>query len=293
MSFPTQPGEFGGSLGVRAARPQDYAVFVRLFPELEVDDEVVDQPKFVREMMATTLIAEGRGATGELQAVGYAYFQIMGGTAYVRHLVTAPEARKAGVGRTLMTAIARRALEAACTSWCLNVKPANRAALALYERMGLTRAFQTRVLTVPWSLVDARQTLHDASISARVIDPADDPRVEPAMKLLSGQLAVSRRLEGRMLVGLFDGDAVLGATVFDPIFPGAYPFRVARPDLALVLLDALRGYARSAHATISVVIEAQPDVADALVAAGATVKLDIVHMSSSTIATAIPAAAVR
>jgi hypothetical protein len=113
------------------------------------------------------------------------------------------------------------------------------------------------------------------------------------MKLLRGQLAASRKMDGRVLVGLFDDETVLGATVFDPMFPGAYPFRVSRPDLALVLLDALRPYARKADTVVNIVVEGQPDVADALVAAGATVRLDCVHMSSGTIATAVPVADTR
>ena len=270
-------------------------MFVRLFPELAVEERTVENDRWAREMMATTLIAEVGSASAPRRAVGYTYFQIIRDTAYVRHLVTAPEARRRGVGRALMTAIAARALAHTpqCSAWCLNVKPDNVAAVRLYERMGMTRRFETRALRVAWTAVDARQTLHDARVLARIIAPDDDARVEPAMKLLSGQLAISRRMEGRVLLGLFDDDAVLGATVFDPTFPGAYPFRVANPELALVLLDALRPYARPADTLVNVVVEGQPDVADALVAAGATVKLDAVHMSSSTIATAVPVAETR
>jgi GNAT superfamily N-acetyltransferase len=271
-------------------------VFERLFPELWVEERPVEEGRWAREMMPTTLIAEAGGGPEPLGAVGYAYFQIIRDTAYLRHLVTAPEARRRGVGRALMTAVAERALRHTppCASWCLNVRPDNIAAVALYERMGMTRAFETRALRVAWTIVGARQTLHDARVLARVITPEDDARVEPPMKLLSGQLAAARQMEGRVLVGLFDDDGtVLGATVFDPTFPGAYPFRVARPDLPLVLLDALRPYARPDDTLVNVVIEGQPDVAEGLVAAGATVKLDMVHMSSSTIASALPVAETR
>lgn len=295
MTFSPAPPGSDVATAVRAARPEDYAVFVRLFPELAVPDPTVEQDRWAREMMATTLIAEVGGGPAAAQAVGYAYFQIIRETVYVRHLVTAPEARKRGVGKALMTAIAARAVAHVppCTSWCLNVKRDNVAAIALYTRMGLTRAFESRALSVGWSAVDSRQTLHDASIVARVITPDDDARVEPAMKLLRGQLAASRQMAGRVLVGLFDDETVVGATVFDPQFPGAYPFRVSRPDLALVLLDALRPYARKEDSVVNVVIEGQPGVAEALIAAGATVRLDAVHMSSETIATAVPVAAIR
>jgi ribosomal protein S18 acetylase RimI-like enzyme len=300
MSSPSDPAGIDAPLVVRAARPEDYEVFVRLFRELALEEAPREKDRWEREVMATTLIAEaasGDSPAGTLPrpVLGYAYFQIIRDTAYVRHLVTDPSVRRRGVGKVLMTAIAQRALahEPPCSAWCINVRPDNVAAVALYERMGMTRQFETRALRVPWTMVDARQTLHDARVLARVIAPEDDARVEPAMKLLSGHLATSRRMEGRILIGLFDDETVLGATVFDPTFPGAYPFRVTTPELALVLLDALRPYARKGDALVHVVVEGQPDVADALIAAGATVKLDIVHMSSSTIATAVPVAATR
>ena len=293
MTLPTPHAGFDGLVTVRAAGPEDYAVFERLFPELAVEEKTPERARWERERMPTTLIAEAGAAAEPPRPVGYVYFQIIRDTAYVRHVVTSPEARQQGVGKALMTAVAERAVANVppCTSWCLNVRPHDVAALALYTRMGMTRAFETRALRVPWSVVDSRQTLQDARILARVITPEDDARVEPPLNLLHGQLAASRRLEGRVLLGLFDDEVVLGATVFDPTFPGAYPFRVARPDLALVLLDALRPYANPTDALVNVVIEDQPKVADALIAAGATVKLDTVHMSSRTIATAIPVAA--
>ncbi len=196
---------------------------------------------------------------------------------YVRHIVTAPEARGSGVGRTLMAAIAERARAAACSTWCLNVKPDNTSAIALYERFGLTRAFETRALRVAWSLVGPKTDL-DAAVTARTVTPGDDARMEPAMKLLPGQLDVSRRMKGRVLMGLFEGDTPVAVTVFDPNFPGAYPFRAARPELAFALLRAIRGHARPTDDLVNVVVEGEPAVADALLAGGATIKLDIVHM---------------
>ena len=98
---------------------------------------------------------------------------------------------------------------------------------------------------------------------------------------MSGQLAMTRGFGGRVLMGLFerDGrDTVVGGTVFDPAFPGAYPFRAARPELAFALLRAIRPYARPSDLHVKVVSEGQPAIADALIAAGARVVHDIVHM---------------
>jgi N-acetylglutamate synthase-like GNAT family acetyltransferase len=86
------------SFSARPARPDDHAAFERLFPELAVEDPVMGKERFVAELVPSTLIVERD--PGEI--VGYAYFQIIGDLAYVRHVVTAPEARKSGVGRVLM-----------------------------------------------------------------------------------------------------------------------------------------------------------------------------------------------
>ena len=267
------------SRAIRPARPDDHGAYLRLFPELKVDDPPMEQARFVRELMATTLVVEGADPG---QIVGYSYFQIIKDVVYVRHVVTAPEARKTGIGRSLMSAIAARAREAGCTAWCLNVKPDNTAAIALYEQMGMARAFRTKVLVVDWAKVGSAGP-EDEQVTARVIDPADDARVEPAMKLLGGQIAIARAQGGdRVVMGLFDkgSGAPLAMTVFDPNFPGAYPFRAARPELAFVLLRAIRPRKRANDETVTVVSEDEPAIADALLAAGARLKLEIQHMKA-------------
>ena len=114
--------------------PADHPAFVRLFPELAVDDPILDQAKFEQELVPTMIVMEaGSGAPEPDRVIGYTYFQVMQGLTYVRHVVTAPEARRTGVGRSLMAAVAERARTAGCTSWCLNVMRGNRAARALYE----------------------------------------------------------------------------------------------------------------------------------------------------------------
>lgn len=260
---------------IRPARAEDHDAFVRLMPELATGDPIMGAERFARELVPTTLIAEG--AEGEPVA-GYAFFQIMTDTTYVRHLVTSPEARRRGVGRALMAAVAERGRAAGCTTWCLNVKPENVAALTLYESFGLARAHATRALVIAWSAVEAWRGQLPLDVRACTIEPGDEARVELATKLLRGQLAMMRALGPRVFVALEEHGQVVGATAFDPAFPGAYPFRVARPELAFVLLRALRASAREGDVDVHVVIEDAAAVADALVSAGARLKLDIQHM---------------
>lgn len=277
MSFQDAPANRPNARRIRPAEPRDHAEFQRLCPELAVDDPPIEEARFLRELLPTMLVVEGAGgARGPL--AGYTFFQLLNGVAYVRHIVTAPEARRTGVGRALMSAVAERARAAGCTSWCLNVKPGNTAARALYESVGLRPAFESQAMKITWAQVDAAERVQNAHITARPIEPADDARVEAAMKMMSGQLATARAMGGRVLTALHEGDDVVAASVFDPAFPGAYPFRAARPELALALLRALQPHALPAIPFVKMVSEGERWVTDALVAAGAEVTLDILHM---------------
>lgn len=263
--------------------PADYVAFVRLFPELAVDDPVADQAKFDQELVPTMLVMESaNGPADPGRVIGYTHFQVMNDVVYVRHIVTAPAARRTGVGRALMAAVAARARTAGCTSWCLNVLRGNAAARALYESVGMAAAFDTKALHLDWANVHAVDaSMQDTHVMSRLLEPDDDACVETDLRLMSGQLATTRAFGGRVLMGLFEGNRVVAGTVFNPAFPGAYPFRAAHPDLAFTLLRAIRPYARPADLHVNVVSEGEPAIADALITAGARVVHEIVHMKGA------------
>jgi GNAT superfamily N-acetyltransferase len=277
---------------IRDARRDDYDAFARLFVELAVDDPTPVRALFERDLAPRMLVAEAPSGV-----VGYTYFQVLQGLAYVRHIAVAPEARRAGVGHALMQAVAARGRAAGATSWCLNVKPDNAAAIALYERCGLAKAYRTHALRIAWSAVG--DVAEADGLGAAAIEPDDDAEVEAATDIVPGLLADARARGGRALVALRSGDGrIVAAAIFDPAFPGAYPFKANEPAFALPLLRALRPHARAEHAFVNVVVEARPDVAAALLAAGATVRLETVHMrgdlsAASTTATGTPSAASR
>lgn len=260
---------------VRSARAGDHAAFVRLFPELGVDDPILEERQFVADIVPSALIADREDG----HSVGYLYFQIMKDTMYIRHVITAPELRRRGVGRALMDAAAGRARAAGCTLWCLNVKPDNVAAIALYERMGLVRAFETRAMKIDWSVVGSASAPDPEGVSARLIGAADDARVEAATKLLPGQLESARAtMPDRVLLMLEERGAVVGSAIFHPHFPGAYPFRVTRPELAITLIRAIRPHIRPTDTLLNVVVEEDMATADALAALGAILRMQSLHM---------------
>lgn len=247
------------AIAIRPARPSDHPHFLRLFPELGVDDPLPSAEKFERELMPTTILAEANGAVA-----GYAYFQRLGDTTYVRHVATAPTHRRQGIGTALLAAI--RGMFAT-GRWCLNVKTDNTAAIALYEGQGLRQTFRSWPMRLEWAMLDGV-----VPATTRPVIEDDDARLTSTFDLVPGQLA-DARAKGRVAVA-----SDKAVTIFDPDFPGAYPFRAKDGAAALAFLAALRAFAK--HDFIQVVVEGQPFVRDALVEAGANVRFEIVHMSA-------------
>lgn len=261
---------------VRAAVPGDYAAFTRLFPELGVEDPVPSAARWGRELMPTTLIAQR-----ENEAAGYLYRQRFDEVGYVRHLVTDPAQRRRGVGRALMLAARDRLLAEGAREWCLNVKADNVAALALYTSLGLARVFASEVWRLPWVALDRwadPDLAASASVSVRLLEVAEDPAFEARFGLLPGQLSDARRAERRLVVGAFAAEDPAAALVFDPTFPGCFPFRVARAELLEPVLRALLPYKRPEDPWVQLVVEGQPELSAALEAHGAERRLQLLNL---------------
>lgn len=260
----------------RAATPADYEDFVRLVPELRVDDPIPTRERWERLLMPGTLMFEEGG-----KVVAYVYMQVLEGTGYVRNVVVDPSRQGQGVGRAVMEIVAARLREASCSSFCLNVKPDNTPAIRLYERVGMRRSYAMTALRFPWDLVD-RFPRAEGSVEAREVAPSDDARIEAAFGLPAGQVAHDRvkgaRVQRVVVDSAVGGDAVVGYASFDPEFPGSYPFRVARPALAALLLSALRPHARPEPPYMQVVVEDDDALTELLVATGALVRLRAFHM---------------
>lgn len=259
---------------IRPAAAADYDLFRRLFPELEVDDPIPDRERWQREIEPATLVIEDEPGCG----AGYAFVHVLAGAGYVRHIVVDPSRRRAGIGRALLLAVARRLREAGCERWCLNVKPDNAAAIALYQGLGMAIQHRATAMRFDWSLVDALP--RTPGILARPIAPEHDQALEAAFGLSSGQLAQGRAQAGRVLVALVDeGSGVsLGVALFDPTFPGASPFRVARPELAADLLAALRPHALPSWPFMQLVAENDAALVRLLMERGARVRFEMLHL---------------
>lgn len=216
---------------LRPAGPDDHPTFARLFPELGTDDAVPDRPRFEEQLMVDTTIVELGG-----RPVGYAYAQTLETTGYVRHLVVDRAARRRGVGRRVLAELAGRFRAAGCERWCLNVKPDNAAAIALYESCGMRRLHATQVVRLAWG---DEERLPARPCVAVVLDPGDEPAFEDRFSTPRGLLA-ARREAGQLALGArVDGEPA-GLASFDPRFPGSFPFRAIDGGVARALIDACR-----------------------------------------------------
>lgn len=254
---------------IRDATEDDYDAYAHLFVELGVDDPVPERAWFAAEQVGRTIVATDGG-----EVIGYALYEVLADTGYVRNLVTDPRHRRRGVGRALMDELARRFRARGCTAWCLNVKPDNVAAIALYERCGMRVAYRAYTMRLPREAppVDVPRDLE-----VRTVAPADDANVERAMGLLGGQLASARTRAAREVLGLYRGGALAGVAVFVTSVPGAFPFRVTDPALGPPFAQRLRERVPGAP-FVQAVVEDDDALRDALAAAGAYVALAIEHM---------------
>jgi ribosomal protein S18 acetylase RimI-like enzyme len=254
---------------IRDASVADYEAYRRLLPELGTGDPVPSRERFA------ALCDRMLFACDEGQVVGFALFEVLAEVGYVRNLVSDPARRRQGIGAALMDAMRARFVAGGARTWCLNVKPGNRAAIALYERCGLAPAYRSYMLRMPRGAPAAAPV---ADLAFAPIAPDEDATIEDATRLLRGQLASARAKPGRVLLQLRHAGALAGVAVFDPGFPGAFPFRVIDPALGPAALEALRVLAPAGAPHVQVGVEDHAALRDALLAAGAQVHLEILHM---------------
>ncbi|MBZ0238094.1 MAG: GNAT family N-acetyltransferase [Deltaproteobacteria bacterium] len=259
-------------IDIRDAEPGDYDAYARLLPELGTGDPVPSRERFA-DLCDRMLVATGDGAV-----VGYALFELLADVGYVRNLVSDRARRREGIGAALLEAMRARFVAAGARTWCLNVRPGNHAAIALYRRFGFTAAYGSYMLRVPRHAAVAPV----AGLVYDPITPEEEPAVEAAAGLLRGQLASARAKPGRMLLQLHHRGALAGVAVFDPAFPGAFPFRVFDASLGPAAVAALRAFAPAGSPHVQVGVEDHDALRDALLAAGAEIHLDIVHMRGAT-----------
>lgn len=260
------------TLTVRDAVEADHPRFSELFVELGVPEAPPSLDDYVeRHMPLAFFVCDVQG-----RAVGYGLGRVAGPRWYVSNVVTAPEARRRGVGRAIMAEHARRARAHGLTQWALNVKRDNVAALALYEALGMSIAARSWAFGISWDDV-SRLAPSDAHTTPAP-SPDHDLAIEAAFSLAAGTISSERQRPGRDLVVLWGGGAPVAFASFDPSFPGASPFKVRETRWARALFEAIRPLARPEHTHVRLTVEGDERLAEALTEAGARTHFELYSM---------------
>jgi GNAT superfamily N-acetyltransferase len=257
------------SLLVRPAAADDYALYVRLLPELKVDDPAPSYARWVSGFLPSVLVAELDGV-----AVGVCWWQRLRDDGYVRQIMVAPAARQRGVAVALLSEVATRLRAFGCKHWRLNVKPDNVAAIALYHRLGFQFLYHSTSFRVPWALVD-RLTIGPVVRSTTCIE-TDEAVVESTFGLPFGKVQTARASQ-RLLLMLCAETELVGFASFDPHFPGAFPFRVIDKVYTRSLLEAFRPHSPPGIPFTHVVVEGDAGLAEQLRNAGAEIRMEFDH----------------
>jgi GNAT superfamily N-acetyltransferase len=262
----------------RSAVPSDYATYLRLSPELGADDPVPSVASWTQEMCPGTLILEDQGAP-----IGYSWSRSLGDIGYVFHVVVDPKHRGQGAGRTIMLGVARRLRGLGCSRWTLNVRINNEPAIRLYERLGFKTKFRSNAFRLQWS--DVENLPREATrLESRIFDASEDDALEDAFGHPRGRFK-DLRDRGRITIRLVDPahpeEPKVGIAIFSPQFPGSFPFSVARPTLAIQMLEAMRAHKLPEHDYVRLIVENDDTLSAQLRAAGARTLLELFRMEGS------------
>lgn len=181
---------------LRPGRPEDYTAFARLFLELGVGE-----PPPPREVWAAELAPLSLFHDGPAGPQAYVVADVLGELGYVVQLAVDASARRQGLGRRMMEAVAASFRARGCQGWALNVKRDNTAALALYASLGMAPRREAVALELSRAQVEA---LPAAPAGLEVV-PVVEAEWEPltaAFRLMPGKLARFARRGSHLLLRL-------------------------------------------------------------------------------------------
>jgi GNAT superfamily N-acetyltransferase len=203
---------------LRRASPGDHPAFARLHHELGVPEAPPNAEVFAQGMLPRVWVAEEEG--GEIS--GYGYYDSYADIGHIRNLVTSPSWRRRGLGRRLMLEMAGELRRTGLHRWCLNVKPDNEAAIALYQGLGLELRHQVAVLRCQWPALLALPPSPACEVGLAA--PDEDAELEREFKLHQGQIAANRARPERLQLRLRDPEGrPLAYANWVPGHPGAFP----------------------------------------------------------------------
>lgn len=269
----------GGGFQLRAARPEDHAAFVRMFPALGVEDPPPTAEMWEKELVPKTYFVDG--PEGPL---AYTVVDVVGGgdIGFVVQLVVEEAARGQGLGRRIMRTLAERFRERGCTQWRLNVKPDNVPALGLYTSLGMRPARASTTLRVTRAQAEALPRATEP-LEVVPVTEADHGALTEAFQLTPGKLAwfagfPSHRLLRLARPGVAEAGAPLGFMDVRASGQVLYPLFATAPGCARVLLE--EGFRQVGVEQLRVVLTDDRPLLELLRAAGAAVVLETLELRS-------------
>src|SRR5688572_23233120 len=213
----------GKAAVIRAARPDDYALFLALGTG---EGPIATPAQWCESYLPFTHIYERDG-----RAIGFVDHKPRRGIGFVRNLYVVPDARGQGIGRILMAAAAAWLRAHDVAHWELVVDEDNATAIALYESMDFVEVDRITTVRLAWDALGALPS-----------EPAPVQAVTAAnVAILEQRFALDGRLQRALEPDAFayhceDGVALLVRSTVPVI-------RSARPALVGALLVALRPHA--------------------------------------------------
>jgi len=258
---------------VRSATQEHYSAFAALWPTLDDPNPPPLMERWESEMMPTSFVAEQDDSK---KVVGYTWWSAAGSEGQVKYIMVDANYRRRGVATALLDAVARELKGRGCRRWRLHVRPENQAAVALYQKFGLQRCFGAAEVHLTWDIL-SKLPSENVPSKCRLVTPDEEAVIESSLVgLFPGVFLEARELGSRIPLQLrrSDTNELLGCCIFDPAFPGAYPF-VCRPAQAKNLLDEMEKSRDGQRDDFFLLIENQAALVDALVAAGGKIKVNM------------------
>jgi ribosomal protein S18 acetylase RimI-like enzyme len=181
--FP-HPGPVAIVLHEREATADDYALFLRFWDQLEIDQTPPSARYWVKHVRRDIIFLDVDRTT-----VAYALCRPYGARGDIRQIVVDPAWRRRGVGLRLMEVVRARLQAAGCTSWALEVKESNTPAIALYHRAGMRELARISTLRADRDTLARWRSQRSPDVRVTPAGPADDQALEATFRLLPGHLA--------------------------------------------------------------------------------------------------------
>lgn len=256
-------------MDIRPARPEDYEAFARLFVELGTADAPPSARGWVETMVPQTIVAEEDGTVA-----GYVFAQLLHDVGYVRNVVVDPRYRRRGLGRRLLLHVRDRVRAAGHRHWCLNVRPDNIAALALYESLGMSPSHTAHTMQMPWTIIERLPSPPDVEVAP--LECSDESRIEQQFGMYGGILAHYRSRGVHLVVARRDS-VPTGVAGLRRERRRARPVCAVDLETMRALLVSLRMEFDANADTVQLVLEDAPSLVTELEKRGATRALEVLH----------------